>query len=68
MARVKKTLSEREDELKKLIDESKKKLSQLQLKQKTAIGELAIKHDLHKFDLKALDSAFKKLSAQLQSN
>ena len=65
MAKMKKTLSEKERELVNIISETKKKLAKLQDKQKIEIGELACKHGLNQFDLKILDDAFKKLSVQL---
>ena len=65
MARVKKSVSKKEQELKDIISDTKKKLANLQNKQKMDIGELACDHGLNKFDLKVLDEAFKKLHAQL---
>ena len=65
MAKMKKTLSEKEQELVSIISETKKKLAKLQDKQKIELGELACKHGLNQFDLTILDDAFKKLSAQL---
>jgi hypothetical protein len=65
MARVKKTVSQKEQELKDIISDTKKKLANLQNKQKMDIGELACNHGLNKFDLKVLDEAFKKLHSQL---
>jgi hypothetical protein len=65
MARVKKTVLQQEQELKDIISDAKKKLSNLQNKQKIDIGEIACKHGLHEFDLKVLDDAFKKLHSQL---
>jgi hypothetical protein len=65
MARVKKSVSQKEQELKDIISDTKKKLANLQSKQKMDIGELACSHGLNKFDLKVLDEAFKKLHAQL---
>lgn len=67
MARVKKTLSDKEKELKQIIADAKKKLANIHNKQKTDIGELAFKHGLHEFDLSKLDNAFKKLAIQLNS-
>lgn len=65
MARVKKSVLQKEQELKDIISDAKKKLANLQNKQKTDIGELAYKHGLHEFDFKVLDEAFKKLHSQL---
>jgi hypothetical protein len=66
MARVKKTLLDKEKELKQIISDAKKKLASIHNKQKTDIGELAFKHGLHEFDLSILDSEFKKLSTALK--
>lgn len=68
MARVKKSISQKEKELKEIIADAKNKLANLQNKQKTDIGELACKHGLNNFDLKILDDAFKKLALQLNHN
>lgn len=65
MARVKKTLLDKENELKQIISDAKKKLASIHNKQKTDIGDLAFKHGLHEFDLTTLDDAFKKLKVQL---
>ena len=67
MAKMKKTLSEKEQELVNIISETKKKLAKLQDKQKIELGELACKHGLNQFDLAILDDAFKKLSIQLST-
>ena len=67
MAKMKKTLSEKEQELVSIISETKKKLAKLQDKQKIELGELACKHGLNQFDLAILDDAFKKLSIQLST-
>jgi hypothetical protein len=66
MARVKKTISDKERELKEIISDAKKKLAKLQDKQRTDIGELACSHGLHDFSLETLDKAFKNLAAQLK--
>ena len=68
MARVKKSISQKEKELKEIIADAKSKLANLQNKQKTDIGELACKHGLNNFDLKILDDAFKELALQLNHN
>jgi|GEM_PF-1017417 len=65
MAHTKKTLSQKEQQLKDIISDAKKKLSSLQSKQKMDLGELACNHGLHVFDFKVLDDAFKKLATQL---
>ena len=66
MARVKKTISQKEQELKDIIADTRKKLSALQNRQKMDIGELAYKHGLNNFDLDVLDNAFKKLFIELK--
>ena len=69
MARAKKSMSQKEQELKDIISDAKKKLSALQNKQKMDLGELACKHGLNEFELSVLDNHFLKLSTQLkQSN
>lgn len=65
MARVKKSMSEKEKELEGAINELKLKLKKIREKQKTDIGELACSHGLNEFDLEVLDCAFKKLYAEL---
>lgn len=65
MARVKKTLLDKEKELKQILSDTKKKLAAIYNKQKTDIGELAFKHGLHEFDLTIIDTEFKKLSTEL---
>jgi hypothetical protein len=62
---AKKTMSEKEMALLDTIADAKKKLDALQNKQKIALGAMAIKHGLHTIDEKKLDSAFKKLSLEL---
>ena len=68
MARVKKTLSQKEQELKDIISDANKKLANLQSKQRMDIGKLACNHGLHVFDLNVLDNHFKKLSIQLNQD
>ena len=67
MAKIKKTLSEKEKELLEIIADAKKKLAKLQDKQKIEIGELACKNGLNEFDLNVLDQAFKKLFVELKA-
>lgn len=67
MAKIKKTISEKEKELQQIISDAKNKLSKLQNKQKMELGELACKHGLNEFDLHVLDNHFKKLSLELKS-
>ena len=62
---AKKTMSEKEMALLDTIADAKKKLDALQNKQKINLGAMAIKHGLHTVDEKKLDSAFKKLAAEL---
>ncbi len=61
MAKIKKSLSDKENALLEIINDAKKKLAKLQDKQKNEIGELACKNGLNKFDLDTLDKSFKKL-------
>jgi hypothetical protein len=61
MAKIKKTLSEKEKELHQIIADAKNKLSKLQNKQKIEIGELACKHGLHEFSIDVLENEFKNL-------
>lgn len=65
MARVKKSMSEKEKELKDIIADAKQKLKKIQEKQKTDIGELACSNGLNEFDLDVLDGSFKNLYAEL---
>ena len=66
MAKIKKTLSEKEKELQQIITDAKSKLAKLQNKQKIEVGELACKHGLNEFSLDVLDAEFKKLYASLK--
>ena len=66
MAKIKKTLSEKEKELKQIISDAKNKLEKLQNKQKIEMGELACKHGLNEFRLDMLDTEFKKLYESLK--
>jgi hypothetical protein len=68
MAKIKKTLSDKEKELKEIISDAKMKLTKIQDKQKIEIGELACKNGLNQFDLTILDDAFKKLANELKNN
>jgi len=65
MAKIKKTLSEKETILNDIINDAKRKLSKLQVKQKMDLGDLACNHGLNLFDLTVVDSEFKKLAEQL---
>ena len=47
MAKIKKTLSDKEKELKEIIADAKMKLAKIQDKQKIEIGELACKNGLN---------------------
>lgn len=67
MAKRKKTLSEKEQELISIISDAKKKLSKLQDHQKYEIGEIACKNGLNEFDVSILDGAFKKLYDTLKN-
>ena len=63
MAKVSASLKEKA--LLEKISRAKAELDKLQKKQKLEIGALAYKHGLNQFDSKKLDSAFKKLSEEL---
>lgn len=65
MAKTKKTVSDREQEYLKIIEDAKKKLKSLQNKKKIELGELAHKCGLGDFDLKELKVEFLKLSKEL---
>ena len=67
MAKIKKTLSDKEKELKEIIADAKMKLAKIQDKQKIEIGELACKNGLNEFDLTVLDESFKKLAIELKN-
>ena len=65
MAKIKRTISDKEKKLLEIISDAKNKLAALQEKQKIELGELAYKHGLNEFDLTVLDEEFKKLSVAL---
>ena len=62
---TKKTATEKESTLIKIIEAANKKLSKLHNKQKIVVGELACKYDLHKIDLEILKDKFKELAKEL---
>jgi hypothetical protein len=65
MAKTKKTVSDKEQEYLKLIEDTKKKLKALQNKKKIELGELAHKCGLGDFELKDLKVYFQKLHNEL---
>ena len=65
MARVKKSASQKEQELIAIIESTKKKLHNLQNKQRLVLGELACKYKLNEFDLSVVEESFKELSLKL---
>jgi hypothetical protein len=67
MVMSKKSLADKESELLEKITKAKNDLAALQKKQKQTLGEMAIKHQLHKLPIEKLDSAFKKLKEELLS-
>ena len=67
MAKIKKTISDKEQEYLKLIEDTKNKLKKLQNKKKIELGELAHKCGLGDFDLKELKSHFLKLAKELNN-
>lgn len=67
MARVKKTMSQKEDDLQKIIDDAKKKLDALKNKKRINLGDLACKHGLDNFELEIIEKAFKEIAQKLKS-
>lgn len=67
MVKTKKTISDKEQEYLRIIEDTKSKLKKLQSKKKTELGELAHKCGLGDFDLKELKTHFKKLAEELGS-
>ena len=65
MAKIKRTVSEKERKLLEIISDAQSKLAALQDKQKLELGELAYKNGLNEFDFHLLDNEFKKLSIEL---
>lgn len=65
MAKTKKSASDKEKEYLKIIDDTKRKLKNLQNKKKIGLGELAHKCGLGDFDLKELKVHFLKLVKEL---
>lgn len=65
MARVKKTVSQKEQDLLDIIDDAKEKLQKLRNKQRIELGDLACKYKLNDFDLSVIEDAFKDLSLKL---
>lgn len=65
MAKTKKTVSDKEQEYLKIIEDTKNKLKKLQSKKKIELGELAHKCGLGDFDLKELKTHFLKLAKDL---
>ncbi len=67
MAKTKKTVSDKEQEYLRIIEDTKNKLKKLQSKKKIELGELAHKCGLGDFDLKELKTHFLKLEKELRS-
>ena len=65
MAKIKRTVSDKEKKLLEIISDAKSKLAVLHEKQKNELGELAYKYGLNEFDLNILEEEFKKLSVTL---
>ena len=65
MARLKKTVSQKEQDLLDIIKEAKEKLDKLRNKQRIELGDLACKYKLHEFDLSIIENAFKELASKL---
>lgn len=62
MSRLKKSVSQKEQDLIDIIESTKKKLHKLQNKQRLELGELACKYGLNEFDMSVVEAAFKELS------
>lgn len=67
MAKTKKTVSDKEQEYLKIIEDTKNKLKKLQNKKKIELGKLAHKCGLGDFDLKELKAKFLKLAKELSN-
>jgi len=67
MAKTKKSVSQKEQTLIDIIENTKKKLHKLQNKQRIELGDLACKHGLNEFELSTIDAAFKELAMKLKS-
>jgi hypothetical protein len=67
MARTKKSVSQKEQELIDIIERTKKKLHKLQNKQIIELGKLACKYGLNEFDLSTVDEEFRHLALNLKS-
>ena len=67
MAKTKKNVSDKEQEYLGIIEDTKKKLKNLQNKKKIELGELAHKCGLGSFDSKDLKTHFQKLAEELGS-
>lgn len=65
MAKIKRTVTDKEKKLLEIIADAQGKLAALQEKQKMDLGELAYKNGLNEFDLNLIDEEFKKLSIAL---
>ena len=65
MARVKKTVSEKEQDLRDIIKEAQEKLDKLLNKQRSELGQLACKYKLNDCDLSLVEEGFKELSLKM---
>ena len=65
MARIKKTVSQKEQDLLDVISEAKEKLQKLRNNQRIELGNLACKYKLNEFDLSIIENAFKELALKL---
>lgn len=65
--RVKKTMSQQEEDLQKIIDDAKKKLDALKNKKRIELGSLACKYGLNNFELDVIEKTFKELSLKLNN-
>lgn len=65
MARVKKTVSQKEQDLLDIIKDAQSKLDKLKNKQRIELGNLACKYKLNEFDLSIIEKEFKSLALKL---
>ena len=65
MAPVKKTVSQKEQDLLDIIRDANEKLKKLRTKQRAELGDLACQYKLNEFDLSVIEEGFKELSLKL---
>jgi hypothetical protein len=67
VAKIKKTLSEKERNLHDIIKDAQRKLDKMKSKQQNEIGELACKNGLNEFDFSLLNESFRNLYDTLKN-